>query len=235
MKVHHLNFSNISFPPSSSIGSSYAIPKPFFLIFLILLIIYILVICLASLGSLIVIIVVLRAKHLRTQGNCHVINLAISDLLLVLVACPLTLAQVSSRYWPFPSILALCPLATFLPLLFSFASAFSICLNALDRHRLIVYHTSESKHLPTFGYQRASLLHGGLGLPGGKVVKQLFISLQQILLQPHSSLCSVSTSLSHSSACTFEDLQEIDIFTNLGMLKMSRTGGRDKSEGFSFC
>jgi hypothetical protein len=144
-KIHPLNFSIISFPPSSSIDSSYAIPQPFFLV---LLLIYILVICLASLGSLVVIIVVLRAKHLRTQGNCYVINLAISDLLLVLVACPFTIAQVSSRYWPFPSILALCQLATFLPLLFSFASAFSICLIALDRHRLIVY-TKNPRHKTT--------------------------------------------------------------------------------------
>ena len=145
MKVNPLNFSNISLTHNNSIDSSYIIPQP---IFLVLLFIYILVICLASLGSLIVIIVILRAKHLRTQGNCYIINLAVSDLLLVLVACPLTLAQVSFKYWPFPSIHALCQLATFLPLLFSFASAFSICLIAMDRHRLIV-HTKNPRHKTT--------------------------------------------------------------------------------------
>jgi hypothetical protein len=137
-----LNFSIGSLPPGISLGPSLAIPQH---LFIFLLLIYIIVICLASFGSLLVSSVVVRANHLRTHSNCYLVNLAISDLLLVLVACPATLSQVSSSYWPFPSLPILCKLATFLPLLFSFASTFSICLIALDRHQLIV-HTQNPRH-----------------------------------------------------------------------------------------
>ena len=141
------NLSDISedilFPTSRiSIIPSLAVPQ---LKFTILLSIYILIILLASFGSILVIIVVLRANHLRTHSNCYLVNLAVSDLLLMLVACPTTIAQVSSSHWPLPSTPALCQLATFLPLLFSFASTFSICRIALDRHQLIV-HAQNSKH-----------------------------------------------------------------------------------------
>ena len=140
--VQPLNFTTGSLPPIISLGPSVVIPQP---LFIVLLLIYILVIFLASSGSILVITVVLLANHLRTHSNCYLVNLAVSDLLLVLVACPATLAQVSSSHWPLPSIPALCQLATFLPLLFSFASTFSICLIALDRHQLIV-HTKNPQH-----------------------------------------------------------------------------------------
>ena len=77
-------------------------------------------------------------KSLRTAGNAYLVNLAVSDLLLVLLACPVTLAQISASSWPAPSLQPLCQLATFLPLLFSFTSTFSICLIALDRHHMIL-------------------------------------------------------------------------------------------------
>ena len=90
-----LNYTFDSLPPSISLGPSLLIPQT---LFMVLLLIYILVIILASSGSILVITVVLRANHLRTHSNCYLVNLAISDLLLVLVACPATLAQVSSSH-----------------------------------------------------------------------------------------------------------------------------------------
>jgi hypothetical protein len=137
-----LNFTIGSLPRGISLGPSLAIPQH---LFISLLLVYIIVIGLASFGSLLVISVVVRVNNLRTHSNSYLVNLAISDLLLVLVACPSTLSQVSSSYWPFPSLPILCKLATFLPLLFSFASTFSICLIALDRHQLIV-HTQNPRH-----------------------------------------------------------------------------------------
>ena len=89
-------------------------------------------------GSSLVILSVLLNKSLRTAGNVYLVNLAVSDLLLVLLACPVTLAQVSASSWPAPSLQPLCQLAMFLPLLFSFTSTFSICLIALDRHHMIL-------------------------------------------------------------------------------------------------
>ena len=134
------NSTSDSLLPVVSFGLSLAIPQP---LFIILLPIYILIICLSTTGSLLVITVVLKINCLRMHGNFYLVNLSVSDLLLVLVACPATLAQVSYSHWPLPSIL--CKLATFLLLLFSFVSTFSICLIPLDRHQLIV-HTQNPQH-----------------------------------------------------------------------------------------
>ena len=89
-------------------------------------------------GCSLVILSVLKNPSLRTAGNVYLVNLAVSDLLLVVVACPATLAQLSSSSWPAPSLQPLCQLVNFLPLLFSFTSTFSICLIALDRHHMIL-------------------------------------------------------------------------------------------------
>ena len=113
--------------------------------FSLLLSLYIIIIILASAGSLLVIIVIICSNHLRTTSNYYIVNLAVSDLLLVLIACPATITHVSSSHWPLSPIPSLCQLATFLPLLFSFASTFSICLIALDRYQLIV-HTHNSHY-----------------------------------------------------------------------------------------
>ena len=141
MKINQTN-SDISISGGISFHHSLVIPD---YLFILLVVVYIIVIILASVGSVLVITVVLRANHLRTHSNGYIINLAVSDLLRVLVACPVTLAQLCASYWPFPSLPILCKLATFLPLLFTFASTFSICLIALDRHQLIV-HTSNPSH-----------------------------------------------------------------------------------------
>ena len=114
---------------------SLAIPYP---VFIVLLIIYASVIFLAMFGSLLVILAFTRTGNLRTPSNSYLVNLAISDLLLVSLSCPITLAQLCTSHWPGPSITSLCRLAMFLPLLFSFTSTFSICLIAMDRHQLIV-------------------------------------------------------------------------------------------------
>ena len=110
-----LNFTTSSNPPAISLGPSLAIPYP---IFIVLLLIYIIMILLASFGSLLVIIAVARATQLQTHSNAYLVNLAVSDLLLVLIACPATLAQVYSSNWPLPPLSVLCKLAAFFPLLF---------------------------------------------------------------------------------------------------------------------
>ena len=146
MKNESLNevtlLSNSKPSPVSLLDISLALPP---VTFVFILVFYLLIISLASFGCLLVIYVVLRAKNLRTNSNFYLVNLAVSDLLLVFLACPMTLAQLATTHWPFPSYEILCKLATFLPLLFSFASTFTICLIALDRHQLIV-HTHNPRH-----------------------------------------------------------------------------------------
>ena len=70
---------------------SFALSGP---VFVLLLLVYVIVVLLSTLGPLLVIFVVLRTKQLRTHSNIYLVNLAVSDLFLVLLACPLTFMQV---------------------------------------------------------------------------------------------------------------------------------------------
>ena len=60
----------------------------------LLLLLYVPGILLASIGPLLVIRAILGTPALRTVSNGFLINLATSDLLFVILACPTTLAQV---------------------------------------------------------------------------------------------------------------------------------------------
>ena len=60
----------------------------------LLLLLYVPVILLASIGPLLVIRAILGTPALRTVSNGFLINLATSDLLFVILACPTTLVQV---------------------------------------------------------------------------------------------------------------------------------------------
>ena len=55
-----------------------------------------------------VILAVSGTSILRTPGNLYLCNLAASDLLLVCLACPATLAQISASSWPLPPVPELC-------------------------------------------------------------------------------------------------------------------------------
>ena len=72
-------------PNSSSPLFPLAIPLPQFSLLLTL---YIIVILSSSCGSILVITAVLRSPNLRTHSNFFLVNLAVSDLLLVLVPPP---------------------------------------------------------------------------------------------------------------------------------------------------
>ena len=103
------------------------------------------------------ILAVCQTRSLRSPSNLFLVNLAVSDLLLVSLACPATLAQLAASSWPLPPVPELCRcyvsrvtchascvmcimfcsrLATFLPLLFSFASAFRKLFNTRCVHSL---------------------------------------------------------------------------------------------------
>jgi hypothetical protein len=54
-------------------------------------------------------------------------------------------AQLAFRHWPLPLSPLLCSMSSFLPLLFSFTSTFTITVIALDRHQLVV-HTAQPQY-----------------------------------------------------------------------------------------
>ena len=73
---------------------------------------------LASLGCLLVISAILTTPALRNLGNLLLLNLGVSDLLLVTVACPVTLSRVG-RSW----IETVAQLTTFVYLYTNYAEA----------------------------------------------------------------------------------------------------------------
>ena len=48
----------------------------------------------ASIGPLLMVITIMGTPSLRKLSNAFVLNLAVSDLLFVIISCPTTLAQV---------------------------------------------------------------------------------------------------------------------------------------------
>jgi len=84
----------------------------------------------------------LTSSKLRTPGNTFLVNLAVSDMLLVSLAAPATLTQLLTTAWVLPTGIIgrfLCTMTGVLPVLFSFVSSFTIICISLDRHRLIVH------------------------------------------------------------------------------------------------
>ena len=49
----------------------------------------------ASIGPLLMVITIMGTPSLRKLSNAFVLNLAVSDLLFVIISCPTTLAQVA--------------------------------------------------------------------------------------------------------------------------------------------
>lgn len=80
---------------------------------------------------------------MRTLRNTFVINLAISDLLLCLIATPITLVEIISKYCPLGDSVLSCKLAGGLQAVSIFVSTMSISAIALDRYQLIVYPTRD--------------------------------------------------------------------------------------------
>ena len=54
------------------------------------------------------ILAVCQTRSLRSPSNLFLVNLAVSDLLLVSLACPATLAQLAASSWPLPPVAELC-------------------------------------------------------------------------------------------------------------------------------
>ena len=165
--------------------------------FLILLIVYGIVILCSSFGSFLIILAVCRSSHLRTHSNFYLVNLAISDLLLALLSCPITYAQLISPHWPLPFLTSLCCIANFLPLFVTFSSTFSVCMIALNRQHLILYPLSSSSclkittHLTTIWFAAI-------------IASSLFIPYSHLLIEQMDERAQQLTGISERAYCMEE-------------------------------
>lgn len=103
----------------------------------IVFIIYGAIIILSLLGNTIVIFVILRCKSMQSITNLFITNLAVSDLLMTLVAAPFTPISAFSNTWVLPQFL--CKLLGFTMGVSVYVSTLTSTAIALDRYMVIVH------------------------------------------------------------------------------------------------
>ncbi|XP_002731650.2 QRFP-like peptide receptor [Saccoglossus kowalevskii] len=70
-----------------------------------LILLYSVAFTLGSIGNTLVIVAWIRNKHIRTIINCFLVNLAVCDLIVVLVCMPITLGNVIYQEWIYGEVL----------------------------------------------------------------------------------------------------------------------------------
>ncbi|CDS41970.1 neuropeptide receptor [Echinococcus multilocularis] len=107
------------------------------LIHTVVFIIYGVIIILSLFGNTIVILVILRCKSMQSMTNIFITNLAVSDLLMSLVAAPFTPIAVFSDTWVLPQLL--CKLLSFTMGVSVYVSTLTSTAIAVDRYLVIVH------------------------------------------------------------------------------------------------
>uniref|UniRef100_A0A5K3EUG2 G_PROTEIN_RECEP_F1_2 domain-containing protein n=1 Tax=Mesocestoides corti TaxID=53468 RepID=A0A5K3EUG2_MESCO len=99
--------------------------------------IYGIIIVLSLVGNTIVILVILRFKSMQSITNLFIVNLAVSDLLMSLVAAPFTPIAAFFDSWVLPQIL--CKLLSFTMGVSVYVSTLTSTAIAVDRYLVIVH------------------------------------------------------------------------------------------------
>ncbi|VDK21316.1 unnamed protein product [Taenia asiatica] len=103
----------------------------------VVFIIYGVIIILSLFGNTIVILVILRCKSMQSITNLFITNLAVSDLLMSLVAAPFTPIAAFSDTWVLPQFL--CKLLSFTMGVSVYVSTLTSTAIAVDRYLVIVH------------------------------------------------------------------------------------------------
>ena len=100
-----------------------------------------LVTLLGMIGNLLVVYVICSRKKLRTLTNLLLLNLAIADLLFVLICPPFTAYQFATYHWPFQGILGniLCKLMHYLLNVTAYVTIYTLVATAVIRYMTIVH------------------------------------------------------------------------------------------------
>ncbi len=99
--------------------------------------IYVVIFITGVTGNFLVIYVVLCRRGMRTTTNLFILNLACSDLILCLLAGPITPASVFTQSWIFGEVL--CRLAPMALSLSVFVSSFTCAAIAVNRYLSLIY------------------------------------------------------------------------------------------------
>ena len=88
-------------------------------------------------GNLLVIIVVVSNKQMRNTTNALIINLAIADLVFIVVCVPFTAVTYAIPVWPFGSVF--CKIYQYVIHVTAHASVYTLVLMSLDRYLAVVH------------------------------------------------------------------------------------------------
>ena len=88
-------------------------------------------------GNILVIIVVASNKQMQNTTNVLIINLAVADLVFIVVCVPFTAVRFVVSNWPFGTIF--CKLYQYVIHVTAYASVYTLVLMSLDRYLAVVY------------------------------------------------------------------------------------------------
>jgi allatostatin receptor len=96
-----------------------------------------LILVLGFVGNLLVIIVVISNKQMRNTTNLLIINLAIADLVFIIICVPFTAMEYALTVWPFGDVW--CKVYQYTIHVTAYASVYTLVLMSLDRYLAVVH------------------------------------------------------------------------------------------------
>lgn len=88
-------------------------------------------------GNMLVIIVVISNKQMRNTTNLLIINLAVADLLFIVICVPFTAAGYAMPVWPFGTVF--CKIYQYMINVTAYASVYTLVMMSLDRYLAVVH------------------------------------------------------------------------------------------------
>ncbi|CAF0823177.1 unnamed protein product [Adineta steineri] len=102
----------------------------------IILILYLLILIIGLVGNIMTIIIIKYNAHLRTPTNFYLLNLAVSDLMILMCNLPLEMLEIYNRQWPLSIVF--CKLRSICAEFFTCSSILTILAFTCERYFAIV-------------------------------------------------------------------------------------------------
>ncbi|XP_013395268.1 allatostatin-A receptor [Lingula anatina] len=103
---------------------------------LVVAVLFSIIVAVGFLGNLLVLLVIFTNKPMRNTTNILIANLAIADLIFIIICVPFTAAMFILKYWPFGDFW--CHFVYYIIYVSAWASIYTMVLMALDRFLTLV-------------------------------------------------------------------------------------------------
>ena len=153
---------------------------------------------LAFTGNLLVLLVVYKTPRLRNAAGIFITSLAISDIAVVMLGCPLNTSALIAGRWV--AGFFLCQISGYSVPFFASASLQTMALMALDRFYRI---SNPIKHRTTFTVKRSKTMAVLVWLVASTVNFPYVATGEMYTFHPGKGICFVNFSLSASTGITY--------------------------------